>query len=127
MIATDHAPHSEEEKSVGLEKAPFGVVGLETAFPLMYTNLVKNGIITLSRLIMMMSWSPAAHFMPEGGTLDEGKPADITIVDLEENYKIDSSKFKSKSRNTPFDGWEVYGRVRYTIVDGDVRYEYQKQ
>ncbi len=104
VIATDHAPHAEEEKNKGLEKSAFGIVGLETAFPLLYTYLVKKGVISLDRLVELMAFRPRE-------IMRLGEPKDFITVDLEARYTIDSSLFLSKGKATPFDGWEVYGVV----------------
>ena len=119
MIITDHAPHSEEEKSKGLEKSAMGVVGLEVAFPVLYTNLVKKNIITLEKLVELMSDNPRKIF-GIGSEIKVGQKADLTIYDLEENYNIDSSKFVSMGKATPFDGNNVYGKCKMTIVSGNV-------
>lgn len=111
MIATDHAPHSSEEKSRGLENSLMGVVGLETAFPVMYTYLVKKGIITLERLIELMSINPRRRF---GITQTD----DICVYDLQSEYKIDPCEFKSKGKSTPFDGMTVSGKNLLTICGG---------
>ena len=108
MIATDHAPHSAEEKSKGLEKSAFGIVGLETAFPLMYTYLVKKGVITLEKLIDLMAFKPRSRFdLPLEGA---------TLWDLNAETAIDPAHFKSKGRATPFEGWRVQGTCTMTIV-----------
>ena len=104
VIATDHAPHAEEEKNKGLEKSAFGIVGLETAFPLLYTYLVKKNVISLERLVELMALRPRE-------IMRLGEPKDFITVDLEARYTIDSSQFLSKGKATPFDGWEVYGGV----------------
>ncbi|MBQ7697193.1 MAG: dihydroorotase [Paludibacteraceae bacterium] len=104
VIATDHAPHAEEEKNKGLEKSAFGIVGLETAFPLLYTYLVKKNVISLERLVELMALRPRE-------IMRLGEPKDFIMVDLEARYTIDSSLFLSKGKATPFDGWEVYGVV----------------
>ena len=119
MIATDHAPHSEEEKSRGLEKSLFGVVGLETAFPLLYTYLVKNGVITLDKLVELMAINPRKRFgIPYGG--------DCTVWDLEDSYKIDPNGFLSKGRSTPFEGKMVNGRCVLTVCGGKTVYKAEK-
>ena len=123
MIATDHAPHSAEEKSRGLEKSPFGIVGLETSFPLLYTYLVEKGVITLEKLIEVMSVNPNKRFGFNGGRIEDGAPADLTVLDLNAHYNIDSDTFLSKGKATPFNGWEVDGKVVMTMVEGDIRYE----
>ena len=115
MIATDHAPHSAEEKARGLEKSAMGIVGIETAFPLLYTNLVKTGIISLDRLVYLMSDAPRARFNIKS---DLG----FTVFKLDEKYKIDPSDFLSMGKATPFEGDEVYGRCILTVYDGRVVY-----
>ncbi len=118
VIATDHAPHGKEEKSQGFLKAPFGIVGLETAFPVCYTTLVKTGRMTLSDLITRMSLKPAEIICIDAGTLKPGYPADIMIADLNGQYVIDPEGFRSKGRNTPFAGMTVSGKIKMTIVGG---------
>lgn len=125
VIATDHAPHSVEEKEQSINKAPFGIVGLETAFSITYTELVKTGILSLKQLVEKMSLNPAKILGIEGGCIGEGKPADIIIIDPNEEHTIDKNDFFSKGINTPFHGKKVYGRVLYTIVSGEVKYEYK--
>ena len=122
MIATDHAPHSQEEKSKGLLHSPMGIVGLETAFPLLYTELVKTGFIPLSRLIELMHNAPCRVFSL-GGQLEEGQPADFTVFDLEEKYEIDPKEFLSKGKSTPFAGKTVYGRCKMTVCNGKIVWE----
>ena len=122
-IVTDHAPHSLKDKQVEYPLAAFGISGIETSFSLSYTYLVKNGIMSLSQLSQKMSLAPAQILNLEGGELKEGAVADITIVDLNKKYKIDSKNFLSKGKNTPFNGFEVYGKVEYTIVDGEIKYK----
>ena len=113
MIATDHAPHSAEEKSRGLEKSAMGVVGLETAFPLLYTHLVKSGVLTLERLVELMSINPRRRFgLPQS--------EDFSVWDLNKEYTIDPDMFCSKGRATPFAGWKVYGENQMTIVGGNI-------
>ncbi len=121
-IVTDHAPHSLKDKQVEYNLAAFGISGIETSFPLSYTYLVKTGQLTLSRLMDLMSYNPATVLNLGGGELKEGAPADITVVDLNEKYVIDSKKFISKGKNTPFNGFEVYGKIICTLVDGIVKY-----
>lgn len=111
MIATDHAPHSSEEKSRGLENSLMGIVGLETAFPVMYTYLVKKGIITLERLIELMAINPRRRFGLQSTD-------DICVYDLQSEYKIDPGEFKSKGKSTPFDGMTVSGKNLLTICGG---------
>jgi dihydroorotase len=120
-LATDHAPHSVEEKEVEYDLAEFGMVGLETAFPLYYQLSLTKGI-SLSRIISAMTIKPAEVIGLGKGTLKVGAEADITIFDPEAKYKIDKSTFRSKSQNSPFDGMEVQGKVRYTIVRGHIVY-----
>ena len=115
MIATDHAPHSEEEKSRGLEKSAMGVVGIETAFPLLYTNLVKKGIISLERLVYLMSERPRERF---NITTDVG----FTVFEVGEKYKIEPKDFLSKGKATPFEGDEVFGKCLLTVYGGKVVY-----
>lgn len=122
MIATDHAPHSEEEKSRGLEKSAMGITGLETAFPVLYTNLVKKGIISLEKLIELMCFNPRRRFST-GGSLSEGESADIAIFDLESGFTVNPEKFVSKGHSTPFAGWKVYGGCITTIYKGNIIYE----
>ena len=117
MIATDHAPHSKEEKGRGLEKSLMGVVGIETAFPLMYTYFVETGIITLEKLIELMSINPRKRFGIGGGT-DEGQSADFTVVNLDEEYEINPGDFYSMGRATPFEGFRVKGRIVHTYIGG---------
>ena len=120
-IATDHAPHTAEEKSRGLAGSAMGIVGLETSFPVLYTSLVRTGKVSLERLVEAMSTAPRRIFRI-GGALEPGQPADITVLDLENEFTIDSNTFLSKGRSTPFDGWKVRGRVLMTLKDGKVIY-----
>ena len=122
VIATDHAPHQEIEKSKGLKEAPFGVVGLETAFPLIYTNFVDTGIASLSDAIKWFSYNPAKRLNLEYGKLIPGRIADLTIVDLHTEKPVDKSKFVSKGKNTPFESWVCKGWPVITIVNGKVVY-----
>ena len=123
VIATDHAPHHEDEKAWGIETAPFGIVGLETAFPLMYTTFVKTGKMTLKQLIDCMSTKPATIFNLPYGKLEVGAVADITIIDLDKEMEIDSTQFLSKGKNTPFNGYRVAGWPVMTLVGGKVIYK----
>ncbi|HPU63441.1 MAG TPA: amidohydrolase family protein, partial [Mobilitalea sp.] len=123
VIATDHAPHSKEEKSRPMNNSPFGIVGLETAFSVTWTELVTTGIITLRQLVEKMSVNPAKILGIEKGCIGEGFVADVVIVDPDAEYVIDKGKFLSKGKNTPFHGKKVKGRVLYTIVSGDIKYE----
>lgn len=122
VISTDHAPHSAEEKAKDLEHAPFGIVGLETSVALTVTNLVKKGYLTPMQMAAKMSYNPAKVLGIPKGTLDEGKIADITIIDSDKEYTIDANTFESKGKNTPFDGYKVSGEVEYTILNGKVVY-----
>jgi dihydroorotase len=117
-IATDHAPHHYDEKKVEFDRAPFGIVGLETAVPLSLDRLVHSGRIRLPRLVELMSVNPARVLRVAGGTLSAGAPADITILAPDLKVRIDASKLRSRSKNTPFDGWELRGGVAATIVGG---------
>lgn len=118
IIATDHAPHSCEEKSKGLSGSAFGIVGLETAFPVLYTELVKKGVITFDKLVQLMSVNPRRRFGLPGGEISQGATADVTLLDLNSEFKIDSDRFLSMGKSTPFDGWNVYGQVVATFVGG---------
>ncbi len=120
-IATDHAPHSEDEKMVEFDLAPFGIAGLETALPLSL-KLVEDGVLTLSGMIAKLTHLPSAIVNIRKGTLNPGVPADIVIFDPEKRVKIDREKFRSKSKNTPFNGWKLKGAVLYTIVNGKIVY-----
>ena len=121
-IATDHAPHTAEEKSKGLKGSAMGVTGLETAFPVLYTGLVRSGKISLERLLEAMSAGPRRIFRLDN-PLNEEEPADFTIIDLNEKYRIDSREFLSMGHSTPFDGMEVCGRIIMTIKGGEVVWE----
>ncbi|MBQ6402278.1 MAG: dihydroorotase [Oscillospiraceae bacterium] len=119
MIATDHAPHTAEEKSRGLEKSLMGVVGLECSLPVLYTGLVKPGIVPMETLIDRMTASPAKRFGLESG-VEVGKPADLCVFDPNEEWTIDPREFASMGKATPFVGWKVSGRVKLTICDGEI-------
>lgn len=121
IIASDHAPHSAEEKSRGLEKSAMGVTGLELSFPAAYTYTVKSGLITLEHLVRMMACRPREIFGIRGG-LRPGDRADITIVDLDRKFTVDPDTFVSKGKATPFAGKELYGKVEGTIAGGEVVY-----
>ena len=122
MIATDHAPHSIEEKSRGLKDSAMGIVGLETAFAAMNTHLVKTGVITLERLVELMCINPRKVFRIEGG-INPGDRADIVLLDTEREWRVDSNKFFSLGKITMFDGREMIGDVAMTIHRGEVVYE----
>ncbi len=125
MIATDHAPHSAEEKSGGLQGSLNGIIGLETAFPILYTKLVRQGTITLEKLIELMQTNPAKRF-GLGGGLEIGKPADLAVFDLHSEYTIDPESFLSQGRATPFEGESVFGRCLLTMVGGVPAWEDKK-
>lgn len=118
MIATDHAPHSAEEKSRGLEKSAMGVVGLECAFAVLYTGLVETGILTLERLTELMSCAPARRFKLPGGEIKLGSPANLAVFDTDTEYTIDPAEFASMGRATPFEGWRVKGKCLMTVCAG---------
>jgi dihydroorotase len=122
VIATDHAPHHYDEKNVEFDRAPFGIVGLETAVPLSLDRLVHTGVIRLSRFVELLSVNPARILRIPGGTLSEGAPADITILAPDLNVRIEAAALRSRSKNTPFDGWELRGGVAATIVGGRTVY-----
>lgn len=126
VVSTDHAPHALEEKSVGIAKAPFGIVGSETALPLLMTELVHTGKMTPYELVERMSFRPAQIIGIDRGSLAEGKVADITVIDPEKEDIIHASQFRSKGKNTPFEGWKVRGKAIYTIVGGQIVYEEEK-
>ena len=122
MIATDHAPHSVDEKSKGLEKSNMGVVGIETAFPVMYTNFVKTGIISLKKLVELLSTNANKRFNI-GSSVNIGQKADLTIFDLNDKYTINPDDFLSMGKSTPFEGDEVYGKCKMTICNGNIVWE----
>jgi len=122
VIATDHAPHAAQEKQQDFTEAPFGIVGLETALPLTL-GLVEEGVLSLEQAVTKLTSAPAATFGLRKGTLAPGADADLAIVDQHAQWEVDPSKFRSKSRNTPFAGWKVKGLVKMTIVGGRVVYE----
>lgn len=123
-IVSDHAPHHIDDKRVEFQEAAFGISGLETSFALSYTALVKGGALTLGELIEKMSLAPRA-ILSLGGGLKAGESADFTIVDLNEEWTINPEDFLSKGKNTPFAGRKVFGKVKYTVVDGEIKYEEQ--
>ena len=122
MIATDHAPHSAEEKSKGLAGSNMGITGIETAFPIMYTKLVKNNILSLEKLIHIMSIAPAERFGIESGITTGGK-ADLCIFDLDEEYTVNSDEFVSMGKATPFEGEKVFGKCILNICNGQIVYK----
>ena len=124
MIATDHAPHSAEEKARGLIKSAFGIVGLETAFPVLYTKLVcEKSLLSTEQLIDKMALAPRRRFDLPGGKLADGEVADFTVIDLSDRYIIDPAEFLSKGKATPFAGWEVRGRIDLTLCGGRICWE----
>ncbi|SDB18466.1 dihydroorotase [Eubacterium oxidoreducens] len=123
VIATDHAPHSVDEKNASMKKAPFGIVGLETAAALTYTKLVKENVIDICQMAEKMSLNPAKIIGLDRGSVQEGKIADLVLFNPKENWTVDSNEFYSKGRNTPFDGETLYGRVKATIFNGEVVFE----
>jgi dihydroorotase len=122
VVATDHAPHHYDEKKVEFDRAPFGIVGLETAVPLAIDRLVHTGLIRLPRLVELLSVNPAKILRLSGGALSEGAPADITILAPDLKVRVDAAALRSRSKNTPFDGWELRGGVAATIVGGRILY-----
>jgi dihydroorotase len=119
-IASDHAPHAYDEKDAAFDDAPFGIVGLETALGVAYTELVKGGVLTLPELISRMSTVPARLFGVPGGTLRPGAPADVVVLDVTSGWTVDPARFHSKSRNTPFAGRSLTGRAALTVVAGKI-------
>ncbi|MDE6676744.1 MAG: amidohydrolase family protein, partial [Clostridia bacterium] len=122
-IVTDHAPHHADDKNVEYDLAAFGISGLETSFALSYTELVKSGEMTLQELVNKMSANPAEILSLSGGVIEEGAPADFTVVDLNEEWTVDPAQFVSKGKNTPFAGRKVFGRVKMTVVNGEIKYK----
>jgi dihydroorotase len=123
VIATDHAPHHYDEKNVEFDRAPFGIVGLETAVPLSLDRLVHTGVIRLSRLVELMSVNPTRILRIPGGSLSEGTAADVTILAPDLKVRVDAPSLRSRSKNTPFHGWELRGGVVATIVGGRLVFE----
>ena len=126
-IVTDHAPHHKDDKNVEYPLAAFGISGLETSFALSYTALVKSGEMTAEELVKKMSANPAAILNLEGGALKEGAPADFIAVDLNEEWTIEPEAFVSKGKNSPFGGKKVFGKIKCTAVDGEIKYEEKKK
>lgn len=126
VIATDHAPHTDEEKSKGIMSSPNGIVGLETAAALTYTVLVKTGLLSVMDMVDRLSYRPATILGVDGGDVSIGMPADITIFNPDSEYIIKKEDLVSKSKNMPYDGMKVFGKVTHTIVDGKVVFEDEK-
>ena len=122
VIATDHAPHSADEKAKGLEKSAMGVVGLETAFAVSYTKLVKTGIITLEKLIELLNTNATKRF-GIGSPIKVGAPADFTIFNLNEKFTVKKEDFVSMGKASPFENEELYGRCKMTFVNGQIVYK----
>ena len=116
IIATDHAPHSKEEKDKPLDQAPSGITGIETSLALGVTELVEKGYLSMMQLLEKMTINPAKLYNMEQGRLQEGKPADVVLFDPEEEWEV--KEYKSKATNSPFTGWKLKGKVKYTICDG---------
>lgn len=123
FIATDHAPHAEDEKKVEITSAPFGIVGSENAFQLLYTKLVKTGVFTLQQLVDWLTVKPSETFNLPMGELKVDRDADITLIDLDKKYTLDKTEFLSKSQNTPFDGEALISDIYMTLVNGNVVYK----
>ncbi|WP_213810125.1 dihydroorotase [Jeotgalicoccus sp. WY2] len=121
FIATDHAPHHEDEKAAGIETAPFGIVGIENAFQLVYTKLVKTGVFTLQQLVDWMTIKPSEVFKLDSGKIAAGRAADLTLIDLNREYTLDKNDFLSKSKNTPFHGEQLTSDI--VIADGKIVYD----
>ena len=122
-IVTDHAPHAPEEKDVEFPHAPFGVIGLETALAVLISQLIDDGVITWPQAIAALTVRPAQILGLDLGTLEPGRPADVTVIDPATEWVIDAGQFRSKSRNCPFHGWKVRGRAAVTIVNGEIKYD----
>ncbi len=122
-IVTDHAPHHADDKNVEYAMAAFGISGIETSFGFAMEYLYKTGVLTLPQIAEKMSYQPAQILGLDGGELAEGKAADFTIANVGEEWTVDSSKFVSKGKNTPFNGYKLSGVVKYTVVDGDIKYQ----
>ena len=122
FIATDHAPHTAEDKAKGMSDAPFGIVGLETAFPLLYTKFVKTGVFQLEQLLDWLTIKPAQTFNLETGRIGLGEQADFTLIDLKQDKIIQSADFVSKGKNTPFTGWKCQGWPVATFVNGELKW-----
>ena len=123
MIVTDHAPHHQDEKEIEFSLALNGIVGLESSFALGYTYLVKTGRITLDRLIEMMCHNPSSLLKLGRGGMNTGDDADLAVFDVENEFVFDKNKMLTKGRNTPYDGWKLYGETLYTVMGGKITYE----
>lgn len=123
MIATDHAPHGQEEKAKGLRGSVMGIVGLETAFPLLYTHLVQKGLISLEKLMELMSGAPRRRFGFTDGGIRPGQRAELAVLDLDKRWRIDPERFLSLGRSTPFTGWEVQGDCVMTLYGERMAYK----
>lgn len=122
VIASDHSPHAEELKLRELDIAPFGVIGMETLLPICIRALIDPGHLTWSQLVEKLATNPASILGINRGTLQPGRPADVLILDPNVAWKVDASQFRSLARNCPFDGWEVRGRPKSVLVDGQLRF-----
>lgn len=120
IIATDHAPHHRDEKNIEFNQASNGLVGFETAVPLAVTHLIKTGVLTMDKLVEKMCVNPSEILSINKGVIDIGRTADITIIDTNEEITVDINKFSSKSRNSPYNGYKLFGIVNYTIVEGNI-------
>ena len=118
VIATDHAPHHADEKAVEFDQAPFGIVGLETALPLVLDRLLHRGLVPLPRIVELLAVNPARILGLDLGGVTVGRPADLTVLAPDSTTDIDAATFRSKGRNTPFDGWSLTGSVAMTMVGG---------
>ena len=123
LIATDHAPHAADDKNIPFDEAANGIVGFETALPVLLTRLVAERNLEPAWLIRRMTWNPARTFALPGGTLAPGAPADVCVIDPHRQWTVDSGRFVSKGRNTPYHGMEVAGRVELTLVGGRPAYD----
>lgn len=122
-IVTDHAPHHQDEKEVEFSHANNGIVGLESSFALSYTYLVKTGVISIEKLMDLMCYNPSKILKLGRGGMAVGDDADLTIMDLEHEFTFEKDKMLTKGRNTPFDGWKLYGETQLTIMGGKKTYE----
>jgi len=122
-IVSDHAPHAPEEKNVEFPYAPFGVIGLESTLPILITQLIEQDILTWPQAVATMTCQPARILGIQAGTLETGRPADVTVIDPKAEWTIDSGRFRSKSRNCPFHDWKVRGRAALTIVGGEIKHD----